>query len=70
MLPFLDRDVVMNSGKPFIGCSDLTAILIYLTTCCGDGRISWPHACHLADGTAGYEKRSLLDVLSKTRADR
>ena len=66
VLPFLDRDVVMNSGKPFIGCSDLTAILIYLTTCCETVGFHGPMLVNLADGTAGYEKRSLLDVLSKT----
>ena len=35
LLPFLEPDIVREAAKPFIGHSDLTALLVYLTTLCG-----------------------------------
>ena len=65
VLPFLDRDLVKRSRKPFIGCSDLTAVLIYLTTCCGTVGFHGPMLVNLAGGASGYERRSLIDVLTR-----
>ena len=64
LLPLLDRSVVVASQKPFVGCSDLTSLLVYLTSCCGTVGFHGPMLVNLADGKTGYDRQSLLDALS------
>jgi muramoyltetrapeptide carboxypeptidase len=65
VLPLLDPADAVSARKPFIGYSDLTAVLTYLWCQCGivafhgpmiDGRLS--------RGEAGYDPRSLLAAVS------
>src|SRR5712691_9475116 len=35
LLPYFDRDVLRQDPKPFVGYSDLTTVLTYLTLGCG-----------------------------------
>ena len=37
ILPLLDRDAARRARKPFIGYSDLTSMLTFLTIGCGTG---------------------------------
>ena len=64
VLPLLDRDVVMGAAKPLVGCSDLTALLVYLTCCCDTVGFHGPMLVNLAAGELGYDRRSLLGALS------
>jgi muramoyltetrapeptide carboxypeptidase len=65
VLPLLDAEEVRQARKPFIGYSDLTSVLTFLTCQCGlvafhgpmlDGR--------LARGALGYDRRALLAAVS------
>ena len=64
LLPLLDPAVVRSSGKPFIGCSDLTALLVFLTNHCGTVGFHGPMLVNLADGEGGYDRRSLVGSVS------
>ena len=66
VLPLLDPAEAAEARKPFIGYSDLTSILTFLTCDCGlvafhgpmlDGR--------LGRGADGYDRRSFLDALCR-----
>ena len=70
LLPLLDRTLIMRSDKPFVGCSDLTALLVYLTTCCSTVGFHGPMLVNLAGGESEYHRRSLLDALSPAGASR
>ena len=63
LLPFLDPDVVRDAAKPFIGHSDLTALLVYLTTVCGTVCFHGPMVLNLSRGEAGYDRDSLRRCL-------
>ena len=65
LLPLLDRDEARAARKPFIGYSDLTSILTFLTIGCGviafhgptlDGR--------LGRGRGGYDRASLMAAIA------
>ena len=64
LLPLLDAAVLRGGAKPLLGCSDLTALLTYLTTCCGVVGFHGPMLVNLAQGAAGYDRSSLLGCLS------
>jgi muramoyltetrapeptide carboxypeptidase len=64
LLPLLDVSEVRDDPKPFIGCSDLTALLIYLTTNCGTVGFHGPMLVNLADHGAGYDRSSLLECVT------
>lgn len=64
LLPHLDPTDAVGSRKPFVGYSDLTALLVFLT--CGAGLVSF-HGPMVADrfgrGTEKYDRGSFLRVL-------
>ena len=63
LLPFLDPDIVCDAAKPFIGHSDLTALLVYLTTLCGTVCFHGPMVLTLSRGEAGYDRDSFRRCL-------
>jgi len=67
LLPLLDAEEARRACKPFIGYSDLTIILNYLTIQCGV--VSF-HGPMLADtfghGGSRYDRASFLNALSRT----
>jgi muramoyltetrapeptide carboxypeptidase len=66
VLPLLDAQMAQQSRKAFVGYSDLTAVLSYLTTRCGLVAFHGPMlAGRLGRGTEGYDPRSFLDVLCR-----
>jgi muramoyltetrapeptide carboxypeptidase len=61
ILPFLDREEVRRARKPFIGYSDLTAVLTFLTTGCDLVAFHGPTlAGRLSLGSAGYDRDSFV----------
>jgi muramoyltetrapeptide carboxypeptidase len=61
VLPLLDRDEARRARKPFIGYSDLTALLTYLTSCCDLVAFHGPMlAGRLGRGSAGYDRATLM----------
>ena len=66
LLPFLDPVVARGARKPLVGCSDLTSLLVYLTTCCDTVGCHGPMLVNLADGVTGYDRASLLGAVSST----
>jgi muramoyltetrapeptide carboxypeptidase len=64
VLPLLDAGEVRRAGKPFIGYSDLTAMLTYLTIHCGVVAFHGPMlAGRLGRGVAGYDRPSFERAL-------
>ena len=63
LLPFLDPAVVRDADKPFIGHSDLTALLVYLTTLCDTVCFHGPMVLNLSRGEAGYDRDSFRRCL-------
>jgi muramoyltetrapeptide carboxypeptidase len=60
ILPLLDAHTVRLSAKCFIGYSDLTAVLTFLTLTCGVVAFHGPMLeKRLANGDAGYDRDSL-----------
>jgi len=61
MLPRLSIDEIRATPKAFIGYSDLTSVLTFLTLTCGVVSFHGPMLDgRLARGEAGYDRRSLL----------
>ena len=66
ILPFLDSAEVRAAGKAFVGYSDLTAILTFLTLGCGVVAFHGPMIDRrLSRGADGYDVRSFLDALCR-----
>ena len=64
VLPLLDRDEARRARKPFIGYSDLTAVLTFLTIGCDLVSFHGPMlAGRLARGAGGYDRDSLLKAV-------
>jgi muramoyltetrapeptide carboxypeptidase len=64
VLPLLDRDRARRNGKPFVGYSDLTAILTFLTLGCEVVAFHGPMlAGRLGKGAAGYDADSFRRAL-------
>jgi muramoyltetrapeptide carboxypeptidase len=59
LLPLLNATELRDARKPFIGYSDLTAILTVLTLQGGLTAFHGPTVDRLARGEAGYDRRSL-----------
>jgi len=66
LLPLLDVEEARRACKPFIGYSDLTAILGFLTIQCGVVAFHGPmiDQC-LSRGEAKYDRRSFLHAVSR-----
>ena len=67
LLPGLDADEMRAGGKVLVGSSDVTAMLSYLTTRCGLIAFHGPMLVHLAAGSAGYDRATLLGQLMHAR---
>jgi muramoyltetrapeptide carboxypeptidase len=66
VLPFLDRDEARLVRKPFIGCSDLTAMLTFLTACSDMVAFHGPMLAGRSGlGEAGYDRPSFLSALTR-----
>ncbi len=66
LLPLLDAAEARRASKPFIGYSDLTAILTFLTGNCEIVAFHGPMiAGRLAKGEAGYDRSSFERVLCR-----
>jgi muramoyltetrapeptide carboxypeptidase len=64
VLPLLDRDEARRAGKPFIGYSDLTSLLTYLTLGCDCVAFHGPMlAGRLGRGAEGYDQDSFVRTL-------
>ena len=65
MLPYLDRDVLRQTPKPFVGYSDVTSLLTYLTIECEIVSFHGPMlAGKLGKGTSAYDPDSFLRALT------
>ena len=66
LLPLLDLEEARKARKPFIGYSDLTAILSFLTIQCGSIAFHGPmlDQC-LSRGEAGYDRASFLNAVAR-----
>ena len=67
VLPWLDPAEARAGCKVLLGCSDLTALLSYVTTHCGLVGFHGPMLVHLAAGSAGYDRESLVGQLVRPR---
>ncbi|HMB80127.1 MAG TPA: LD-carboxypeptidase [Vicinamibacterales bacterium] len=66
LLPLLDREEARRAGKPFIGYSDVTSILTFLTIGCDLVAFHGPMlARRLGRGVDGYDKDSFVRVLCR-----
>ena len=66
VLPLLDREEARRAAKPFIGYSDLTAMLTYLTLGCGRVTFHGPMlAGRLGRGAAGYDEDTFVRTLCR-----
>jgi muramoyltetrapeptide carboxypeptidase len=66
VLPLLDREEARRASKPFIGYSDLTAMLTYLTLGCDRVAFHGPMlAGRLGRGASGYDEESFVQILCR-----
>jgi muramoyltetrapeptide carboxypeptidase len=64
LLPLLDRDQARRARKPFIGYSDLTSVLTFLTIGCELVAFHGPMlAGRLGRGAAGYDRDSFVKAV-------
>jgi muramoyltetrapeptide carboxypeptidase len=64
VLPLLDREELIASPKAFVGYSDLTTLLAFLTTGCGIVGFHGPMIDRrIARGPDGYDRASFLNAL-------
>src|SRR5215213_2143416 len=64
VLPLLDRDEARRAGKPFVGYSDLTAVLTYLTLGCELVAFHGPMLTgRLGKGVEGYDADTFMRAL-------
>lgn len=67
LLPLLDVEDVRRARKPFIGYSDLTAILSFFTIQCGVTAFHGPMIDQvLSRGTARYDRNSFLNAVCRS----
>ena len=67
LLPLLDRARIVEQPKLFIGYSDNTSLLSWLTCQCGITALHGPMIEGRLAGGAGYDERSFLELLSGGR---
>jgi muramoyltetrapeptide carboxypeptidase len=66
LLPLLNRDEARRAAKPFIGYSDLTSVLTFLTLACDLVAFHGPMlAGRLGRGAEGYDEDSFLRTLCR-----
>ena len=66
ILPLLDRQEIQRARKPFIGYSDLTALLTFLTTACDLVAFHGPMlAGRLGRGAEGYDHDSFVNAVCR-----
>jgi muramoyltetrapeptide carboxypeptidase len=66
LLPLLDPSEIADSAKPFIGYSDNTSLLTWLTLTCGVVTFHGPMIDRrFARGPAGYDRDSLLRCVTR-----
>jgi muramoyltetrapeptide carboxypeptidase len=66
MLPYFDRAMLRDTPKPFIGYSDVTSVLTFLTVGCEIVSFHGPMlAGKLGKGTAAYDPDSMLRALTR-----
>jgi muramoyltetrapeptide carboxypeptidase len=66
VLPHLDRAVLLRTPKVFIGYSDLTSVLTYLTIHCGITCFHGPTLTGRLDrGEQGYDRNSLMRSITE-----
>jgi muramoyltetrapeptide carboxypeptidase len=69
LLPLLDQALARRACKPFIGYSDLTAILTFLSINCGMTSFHGPMlAGRLGKGSSGYDRDSFERILCRNAA--
>ena len=69
LLPLLDAGDIRRTPKPFIGYSDNTSLLAWLTTRCGIVSFHGPMLeGRLAHGAAGYDRDTFVRVLTRGEA--
>ena len=67
VLPLLNADEVRQARKAFLGYSDLTSLLVYLTTRCELVSFHGPMlASNFGRGQEGYDRASLVRCLMQT----
>ena len=67
ILPLLEIREIRKTRKIFVGFSDLTTLLVYLTNYCDVTCFHGPMMVNLAHGAEGYDRDSLTKVLTSTR---
>ena len=66
LLPLLDREEARRAAKPFVGYSDLTSMLTFLTLGCDLVAFHGPMlAGRLGRGAAGYDEDSFMKTLCR-----
>lgn len=66
LLPLLDREEIRRARKVFVACSDVTTILLFLTSRCGVVSFHGPMlAGKLGLGPDGYDRHSFLRCLTR-----
>lgn len=66
VLPYLDRPLLRQTPKIFVGYSDLTSVLTYLTNGCGIVSFHGPMLDHrLGRGAEAYDRDTFLRALTK-----
>lgn len=66
VLPLLDASLAQSSAKPFIGYSDITSILSFLTVGCGLVAFHGPMlAGRLGRGAEGYDRTTFVNALMR-----
>jgi muramoyltetrapeptide carboxypeptidase len=64
VLPLLDPEEARRARKPFVGYSDLTSVLTFLTTSCSLTAFHGPMLAGRLGRDGGYDRRSFLSALT------
>ena len=67
LLPIIEPADIRRTGKVLLGCSDVTALLSFVTTGCGLVAFHGPMVVTLAGGPDRYDKASLIGQLTEAR---
>ena len=69
LIPFLDRELIRKNPKVFVGCSDVTILLLYLTQVCGLLSFHGPMvAPHFGSPDSRLTQEQFLKVLTQPDA--